>query len=32
MTNRHYLGAMVLSDAVVASVRRELRKLNPDLW
>ena len=31
MTNRHYLGAMVLSDAVVASVRRELRKLNPDL-
>ena len=31
MTNRHYLGAMVLSDAVVASVRRELQKLNPDL-
>ena len=31
MTNRHYLGAMVLSDAVVASVRRELHKLNPDL-
>ena len=31
MTNRHYLGAMVLSDAVVASVRRELLKLNPDL-
>ena len=31
MTNRHYLGAMVLSDAVVASVRRELRKTNPDL-
>ncbi len=30
-TNRHYLGAMVLSDAVVASVRRELQKLNPDL-
>ena len=31
IANRHYLGAMVLSDAVVASVRRELRKLNPDL-
>ena len=31
MTNRHSLGAMVLSDAVVASVRRELQKLNPDL-
>ena len=31
MTNRHYLGAMVLSDAVVASVLRELQKLNPDL-
>ena len=31
MTNRHYLGAMVLSDAVVASVRRELQKLNLDL-
>ena len=31
VTNRHYLGAMMLSDPVVASVRRELRKLNPDL-
>ena len=31
MTNRHYLGAMILSDAVVASVRRELLKLNSDL-
>ena len=31
VTNRHYLGAMMLSDPVVAAVRRELRKLNPDL-
>ncbi|MFQ3167501.1 MAG: putative type IV restriction endonuclease [Limisphaerales bacterium] len=31
VTNRHYLGAMMLSDAVVAAVRRELRKLNPGL-
>ena len=31
VTNRHYLGAMMLSDPVVATVRRELRKLNPDL-
>ena len=31
VTNRHYLGAMILSDAMIASIRRELRKLNPDL-
>ena len=31
VTNRHYLGAMLLSDPVVAAVRRELRKLNPGL-
>lgn len=31
VTNRHYLGAMLLSDPVVAAVRRELRKLNPEL-
>lgn len=31
VTNRHYLGAMMLSDPVVSAVRRELRKLNPDL-
>ena len=31
VTNRHYLGAMMLSDPVVAAVRRELRKLNPGL-
>jgi predicted type IV restriction endonuclease len=31
VTNRHYLGAIMLSDPVVAAVRRELRKLNPDL-
>ena len=31
VTNRHYLGAMMLSDPVVTAVRRELRKLNPVL-
>ena len=31
VTNRYYLGAMMLSDPVVAAVRRELRKLNPGL-
>ena len=31
VTNRNYLGAMMLSDPVVAAVRRELRKLNPGL-
>lgn len=31
VTNRHYLGAMMLSDPVVTAVRRELRKLNPGL-
>jgi len=31
VTNRHYLAAMILSDPVVAAVRRELRKLNPHL-
>ena len=31
MSNRHFLGAMMLSDPVVAAVRRELRKLSPGL-
>ena len=31
VTNRYYLGAMMLSDPVVAAVRRELRKLSPGL-
>ena len=31
MSNRHFLGAMLLSDPVVAAVRRELRKLSTGL-